>query len=278
MPVIIKHKAASKSATNGTRVLRQNIEMNRNIILIVHIPTALVTADTMEYCNKLRKVVKSNVKSKKNCETSLLTGLLVCGCCGNRSKGKAANKSFLCSNKRYMPESGCKDVRAVEKQTIDILHRAIKTQIMLFKEQEKELEALLKDDRSDLLVCQRETAKLHEKRKRISEQKLALYEDYVEGRITKGEYLAQKADNAALEQEYIRKQAALEKKRQDMQSGQDIKIERHKKAVPLLSYENDALLTREILTALVEKIVVMPDGTLEIYWRFMDEMEKVKDG
>lgn len=227
---------------------------------------------------KAKEVVKSNVKSKKNCETSPLTGLLICGCCGNRlSKGKSANKSYLCSNKRYMPDSGCKDVRAVEKHTMDILQRAIATQITLFKEQERELEALFKDGQSEFLVCQREAAKINDKRKRVAEQKLNLYEDYVESRITKEEYLLQKADSAALEKEYIRQQAAIDRKMQDMQGGQDEKIRQHKKASGLLAYEEQALLTREMLAALVERIVVMPDGALEIYWKFMDEMEKVKN-
>lgn len=257
----------------GSNQVKQIPEDERPVIEDTH--EALISR--ADY-RKAREVVKSNVKSKKSCETSPLTGLLVCGCCGNRlSKGKSANKSFLCSNKRYVLDSGCKDVRAVETNTMDILHRAITTQITLFKEQERELEALFKNGQSELLVCQREAAKLSDKRKRVAEQKLTLYEDYVEGRITKEEYFLQKADSAALEKEYIRQQAVLDKRLKDMQDGQGEKMKQHKKASGLLAYEDQALLTREMLAALVEQIVVMPDGALEIYWKFMDEMEKIKN-
>lgn len=252
----------------GSNRVRQIPEAERPVIENTH--EALISREDYQ---KAKEVVKSNRKSKKNCETSPLTGLLVCGCCGNRlSKGKAANKSFLCANKRYVPDSGCRDVRAVEKQTMDILHRAVMTQITLFKEQEKELEMLVKNGQSEFLLCQREAAKLDDKRKRAAEQKLSLYEEYVEGRITKEEYLVRKADSTALEKEYIRRQAVLDKKLQKMRNGQEEKMKQHKKSSGLPAYEEQALLTRKMLAALVERIVVMPDGTLEIYWRFMDEM------
>ncbi len=53
-PVIMKHRAAPKSATNGTRALCPNKEINRNTMLIVHTPTALITADRIAYCHKLQ--------------------------------------------------------------------------------------------------------------------------------------------------------------------------------------------------------------------------------
>ena len=53
-PVITRHKAAVKSAANGTRALRPNMEINKNTILIVHMSIALITVNKMEYCHKLQ--------------------------------------------------------------------------------------------------------------------------------------------------------------------------------------------------------------------------------
>ena len=51
-PVMMRHRAAPKSATNGMRALRQNMEITRNTMPIVHTPTALTAAERMEYCHK----------------------------------------------------------------------------------------------------------------------------------------------------------------------------------------------------------------------------------
>ena len=172
-----------------------------------------------------------------------------------------------------MPDSDCKDVRAVEKVTMDILQRAINTQVTLLEEQEKEFKALLKDSQSEVLICQRELVRLNDKKKRISEQRLALYEDFVEGKITKEEYLDKKAASAAQEEECTGQQAVINLKLKELQNRQEGKAGQCNQAFSLSAFKNSTKLTRDMLFALVDKVVVMPDGVLEIYWKFRDEME-----
>lgn len=253
----------------GSNQVRQIPEADRPVVENTH--EALVSREDYQ---KAKEVVKSNVKAKKSCETSPLTGLLVCGCCGNRLiKGKSINKSFLCSNKRYRPDSDCKDVRAVEKATMDILQRAINTQVALLEEQERELRTLLKDNQSEILICQRELARLSDKKKRLSEQRLTLYEGFLEGKITKAEYLAKKASTIALEEDCTGQQAVIDLKLKELQDKQENKARQCDQAFPLSAVKSSTELTRDLLFTLVDKVVVMPDGALEIFWKFRDEME-----
>lgn len=226
---------------------------------------------------KAREVVKSSKKRKKSGESSVLTGILVCGCCGNRlSKGKAANKYFLCRNRNYIPEGGCKDIRVHENNMLDILQNAVSIQIRMLEERHREAKKWRKSAQSKTQRLEAELSRLSFRQKRIAEENMRLYELFVEEKISKEEYLEQKTDNAALMKEYSRRTEQLTQEIQNMENQGIAQAKKYEHMEPVFAFGESEGLTREILEALVEKIMVMPDGGVEIYWKFMDELKGIK--
>ena len=253
----------------GSDNVKQIPEKDRVVVENTH--TAIISRE--EY-NEARKVIKSNVKSPKKTVSSPLTGILFCGCCGGRlTKGKSANRYFLCANARYMPESGCKSVRAEEKRTKEVLSKAIDTQVSLFHEKKREVEKLIKIEESQMLQLQREQKKVSDKRNKLMDEKLFLYEEYVAGKLSKESYLKNKEEMAALESDLARQEAVLAEKMAKLEEDSQRNTSHEQEKSDILDIKPEMELSQDLVKSLIKKVVVRQDNEVEIYWDFMDEMK-----
>ena len=212
------------------------------------------------------KPVGERTRGKES--NSVLTGILVCGSCGtNLLKGKKKNKNFLCVNRRYIPGSDCEQIRVREQTVLDIIKNAVNVQLLFLEEQEKEMKQLRKKRKRESLIIQKQM-------KNLVNRGVFLYENYIEGKFTREQYLAEKEDNQDLKEKYEEQLQDLKKQLEEQKIKEEQDKEKQRKDSIILQFHNQEEITREMLQALVEKITVYPDGKIEILWKFRDELNQ----
>lgn len=107
---------------------------------------------------------------------------------------------------------------------------------------------------------------------RYKKLKLRLYEDLNDGIITKDEYLEFKQTYSNIESEKEQSILRIEKEcNQAIQTGTTMK----NWVVIFKEYENFNELSRRVLLALVSKIKVYENHTIEIIFKYSDEYNKI---
>lgn len=139
--------------------------------------------------------------------------------------------------------------------------------------QDSKLKARLSQRESQILVLQKELTQKVSEEKRYSHQKLRIYEDFVEGKLSREEYLREK-DGIAEYLEELSAQIIVTKKTIEELSikGQEdnTEITENQRFEEYRGQE----LSETMLSALIRKVIIAPDGGVEIYWRYRDELQK----
>lgn len=242
--------------------------------LWVVIPDTHEALVSRELYYQARRVVKSNKKSKPSAPPNPFTSFLICGCCGNHlTKGKPQNKNWLCASHRYRPDSDCKKVRFSEEKLKEIVLRAITTQCALLDVKVKKIRKESKSAKSESTLLQREYKTLSRQAEHLEAVKLQYYEEYVQGRISKDEFLCKKrksmemAENVKLQMTIIAQKLEAAKKKEKEGNLQILMAE------PMIQHREITELTPELTKELIRRIVVNPDGSIYIEWNFCNELE-----
>lgn len=254
----------------GSDRVKQLSEAEQIVIPATH--EAIVTREDFF---SARLVIKSNVKSAPRRKPSVLTSYLVCGCCGNRlKKGKPQNKTFLCATARYVPGSDCSKIRCDEDRIKEVLLKSIRQQCMLLDEQIKKINAEASSQREEIEMVQSDLRRYKRRIESVCNAKMRLYEDYIEAKCSKEEYVTQKAQLNEQEEATAATVAALEKRFVLLNGAADA-IESVQEDETLVSkYIHISKLDENLMNELIKKIVVYPDGSISIAWNFRAPSEE----
>ena len=247
----------------GSKDINMIPEAERAVILNTH--EGIITYE--EFVAAREVIARTKPKTKSTVSNSVLTGKLICGCCGNRlSKGKAPTRFFLCANRRYRVDSACKDVRVNEAEMLRVLQHAIQTQVALLAEQERQMEYFSQECNAERKELEKEAGKLAKKKKSLMDEKMKLYESFIAGDLDKEAYLAQKELIVSREKKVAELEAKLDGDRKQLQG-------KTPKAPGIQSGEGkkkeaDFEMTAEFIDSMIEKVVVHTDRDIEIFWKF----------
>lgn len=184
-------------------------------------------------------------------------GLLKCACCGRTLRRRECRQTyFICPAAKTGPGRACADVRLEERELEKKLAASIRTEVQNRKDCAAESGV---DERKrledEIKKCQLETA-------RYSTMLAAMFEDYAEGRISRDQYLSDKSDAAARQEETAARLSELSEQLagmpQERQAAIDAGVGKH---------EQTGSFTRELLLELVKEIRVSGTDTIEIQWR-----------
>lgn len=257
----------------GSDHVRQLSEEEQIVLPNTH--EAIITREMFE---QAKTVVKHNVKSASKGKSSLASSYLVCGCCGNRlTKGKPQNKTFLCASARYTngtrPDSRCKEVRCSEEKMKQILLRAIRQQCMMMDAHLKLIKAAAKNQKSEADAVH--TAMRHQKRLLSDAQaaKMKLYEAYISGGSSKAEYLERKVRLNEKEESAKMLIALLEERLSGLSEKKEEFVVMEEEQELVSRYTGITELDDSLMQELVKRIVVFPDGSINIVWNFKDMTE-----
>lgn len=254
----------------GSKRVKSIPEAERVVLPDTH--EALISRETFF---RAREVVKSNVKTPSKGAASVLSSFLVCGCCGNKlTKGKRQNKTFLCASARYDPSSDCKKVRCEEEKMKAILLNAIRQQCRLADEQVKLIRSAAKARQSEadsLTVGLR-----HHRRALESAQnaKMALYEEFIGGKLDREAYLKKKSTLNEKEQTAKLQLALLEERRNALAQAQEQNDAVQEEQDVLSKYQDISELDEKLMRELVKNVIIFPNGHVEIVWNFNDFIGK----
>lgn len=258
------------------RIGSDNVKMvpEEERIIIPNTHEAIITHDMYD---KAQLVIKSNKKSPSSGVRSPLATYLVCSCCGNRlQKGKPQNKSFLCATARYAPNTDCKLVRCNDLKMQEILLKAVRQQCMMMDTRIKHIKAAAKSVRSEIEMLMSDIRLQKKIADNAKAAKMRLYEDYVEGQITKDEYTTRKAELAEQEQTALKQLELLEANLAILNARTEDKEEVAESQALIDKYLEITELTEPLMRELFKKIIVYPDGSINIIWNFRDMTDDTK--
>lgn len=257
----------------GSDAVKVIPEADREVIKNTH--ERIISREEFELARNVITKTKPKTKSDKEISNSILTGKLVCGCCGNRLfKGKAKNKSFLCTNRRYVQYGVCKEIRVDEEEMVRVLKNAIQAQLAMLAEQEKEKEYQIRRQANVQRVITDSSEKLEKKKKSLMDEKMKLYESYVSGEISKEEYLTCKEVLDSKLQKLSEEEAGLEEEKKSLES---VKAKEPVMDVSKLKIHGATFdMTAEFIDSVIEQVVVNGNKEWEIVWKYKDGVEEGK--
>ena len=255
----------------GSNRVKQIPEEEQTIIPNTH--EAIISR---ELYYQARLVIKSTKKTKGVSHNNPFSSLLVCECCGNKlTKGKKQNKHWMCTSHRYSSSIGCSDVRISEELLEKIVLRAITMQCQILDIKIKRLRENSNMAKSSEQILSGELRNMRQRLSQLEESKMSLYEDYVEMKITKDEYLAQKK-KVSLATEQLKLELSIsENKLKDVREKMRLSINNMDETDPFVRYNQIDKLTPELTKELIKRIIVKQDGSIRIEWNFTNEIAKI---
>ncbi len=213
-----------------------------------------------------RKIIKSVVKSPKEKETDILSGYLICGCCGNRLvKGKESNKNYYCTSARYNPKSDCSRIKISKTAVGDVLLHSIRTQVQLADVKLKELERAGRARNSEKKKKEAELKRLEIRLENSQEASMSLYEDYVEGRLSRTGFQEKKKELAEQHVLWEKQKDALQR---ELVQIDDDEREQGAQKTFVKKYMGINELDRDMMREFVKEVRIMPDRSIFIQWNF----------
>lgn len=139
------------------------------------------------------------------------------------------------------------------------------------EEQDSKLKARLSQRENQILVLYKELSQKISEEKRYKHQKMRIYEDFVEEKLSREQYLQEK-DGIAEHLEELSAQITVAKKKVEELSikGQEDNTETTDNQ-RFEEYRGQEL-SETMLSALVHKVIIAPDGGMEICWKYRDEL------
>ena len=207
----------------------------------------------------------------------LFSGVLICGCCGNRMTRKTNRVNGKEYHYYYCPtgkKKGCANPTMLKESTlIDCVRESLKAYIcnvasletMLTNiDQSRINQALVKEYTDHITDNERRLAQ-------VLELKSRLYESLVEGILTKEEYTSYKAKYTKQTEDIKAAIAALKEKLTDVLENRS---ERNRWISHFTQFESLETLDRKALIHMVQSIQVISKTELNIRFTYEDEYKK----
>lgn len=218
-----------------------------------------------------------NSKSKK---TSIFKGHLRCGECGqamflrNKRNGNNVTAWYYCALHENYNSSYCAK-KAVKKQDVeDIALKLIRTQIALFTDAREMIISLNKKESSKTKfhIYNDQIRNVTKQIEKYMSLKASLYEEFANGVINQSDYLSMGQEFAKEADELRIFLAELEKESQKYSpayatNGSWAKL--------IDQYRNADTLTKEMIDAFIDEMILYNNGHVEVKFKFRDELDEV---
>ena len=264
-----------KQGTSNYKIKQMEQKPESEWIRIPDAHEPLITKQDFDLVQRIRGL--DTRTSPKQDTVYLFSGVLICGCCGsrmtrktNRVNGKEYHYYYCPTGKKH----GCANpVMLKESNLIDCVQESLKAYI----QNVASLETLLSSiDQSSInqALAKEYTAHISENERRLEQAqayKSRLYENLVEGMITKEEYASYKAKYTRQAEEIKASISALKEKLTDVLENRS---ERNRWISHFTQFESMETLDRKALIHMVQSIRVQGKNELDIRFNYKDEYEK----
>lgn len=218
-------------------------------------------------------------------EPNMLKGILVCRDCGKLMQLRHDNSGtelnpprayyrYVCPTYQYLKEKGCIKKSLNKKEANKAVEEAVRLHIRLFLDSRKALDELNRTEQAGQIneEYRKKISEACRRKKKAQQRAGTLYNDYADGILSESDYLYAK-------QKFLNEAAAAEQELcglQEMQKKYGTGCKKDSRLEVLVrQYRDFEVLTEEIIHAFIEKIYVCSDKSLEICFRFRDELEEL---
>ena len=206
----------------------------------------------------------------------ILSGYIICGSCGHCMNRVVSNGyvRFRCPTRTRAPEK-CQCVSVTEERIHKMILNVLQQQIREMVDAKAVLDCV-KNQKWGSISNEYAVAiqKAEREKKRLTEAKFKVYDDYASGLITQDDYIrfAKKYDAEIEEQE-----ASIRNNRKSMSELEKSRRQDDEFVKFFEAYSTIQRLDREIITELLDRIVYHDPEHMEVYFRFSDMQEKLYD-
>ncbi len=239
---------------------RSSVKKSREEWIIVpNMHEAIITTEEYELAQMTRKKIKMPQR-----KTILfpLKSLVICANCLRRMD-KMPSKVFFCKYRSHEGDEECKNSHIQEPKLEQIVFQAICKRIEVWKRENKSKQ---KRSVSSHNNNRKNLEKLNRRIEFLKRKKFREYEQYTSGNISKERYLQNKK---AIDSEMVRLQSEVE----EMNDEQNIARTEINAIYSELEdicerFSNEKSLTYDMAHAFIKRILVSPNESIEIEWRY----------
>ena len=212
----------------------------------------IVSDELFQQAQKVFRTRKEIVRPDK--PKSILVGMLKCAHCNKTLVFESRyRRRFYCHS--FNMGIGCEKATVIEPEFIDTIFAVVKAKLELAQASEQ---SLMADRQSKAARRETERRECETRLKKLKLSQTKLLEQFLEGKLTKEKYQAQKAQTAAAIEEASSQLSALETLTEDASEF----AESHR------PFFGQKTLTREMVQGLIKEIRVTSPEEIEVVWRF----------
>ena len=264
----------------GTMVQGKNRKINykvkksspiekENWIRVENTHEAIIPEETFQYVQNLLELDTRIAPKKKS--VYLFSGFLRCGDCGQNMVKRSTTKNgkkycyYHCST--YKNKEGCSSHLISEQLVYDVVLDSVKKQIALLVEAEKIIRKNGMDTykKVESRSLEKQLMALYEEVERYKDLKTRLYQDMVDGIVSREEY-------HEYNQRFTEKMQKAEKAKEESEKKMQELSAKEKRLHPWIEdfkkYKNIQSLDRKAVVTLIEQIVVYSKEQIEIQFKY----------
>ena len=211
-----------------------------------------------------------------------LKGKVYCGYCQKLMKYRVLKKlgpSFNCRFSATAVGSPCKRIPISEKLLEEIVRNALTAQI---KQAEHILEILHERERKALIcfsALERQEEKLSAEKAEIVKQRVALYEQYADGNMSKEEFIRQRDAYRAQEDERMEQIQRLRTEKDQIFLPVRKDADNLQTVVSAAEEAGDVMhLSQNVVETFIDRIEVFNDERVKIHFTFEDTLKSYETG
>ncbi len=267
-----------KSVVYNHKIKKRTPLPKEKWIIVPNTHEALISK---EQFNTVQELLNKHCRSKSIASPSPFAQYLTCSDCGKKmirtssvSNGKRYSK-YVCSTSKKYGKNVCASHIINEDVLLEVVLYAIQLQIACAADIQGLINKSKSKDIANKTVAflEKKLRKIDNEIERIAKLKQGLYEDCKSRLITKVEYEDMKLD---YEKSYKVLNIELSNLNNDIKENAKQSTIENKYITMLKEYGNITEVTREIVVALIDEIIIHEGRRIEIIFKFQDEFKKIK--
>ena len=206
-------------------------------------------------------------------EGQVLKKKVRCGICGHiMARSKANEAAYHCRTPRVTDAWSCPTESVSERDILEMVTQGLRVQAETAVEMGQIWDEIHCRKKKDRTTLRKALTTLQAEQARQEQESSTLYESLVMGEISTEKYLAAKASLKQAKEKTAERTAVLEAEINNM--NQDGGLD-NRFIEAFGKYSNVEWLSEEMVTEVLDSILVYPDHRLEIVWKFQDDFKKL---
>lgn len=232
---------------------------------------AIISKEDFDIVQGMRPTKKATVQKQDN----HFRGIIYCGKCGSRmTLQKSGNHAaYVCGRKSSYGVSGC-DMPYIHKDFVyETVHKVMNEQIRILLDADKVVRRLNASDKMSVyLDSVNKSIRDTEKRiERLLKMKTSAYQDLTEGLLSETEYRIINEEYDASIREFKQEREALSEKLTDAEA---TPFDRYSGKEDVLRLQNSKKLSKDLVNAFVDKVIVHGKKSVEVVLKFDDVLKE----